>query len=152
MKTEVVLTNRGFKKEGHWTWTEGSKEFNPNCPQIKGKNYYIYAFVIKDEVRYIGSSADPKKNRIYNIWAKPHLRSKVMARLKLNKAISDGEKIDIWFHFIPDPTDFDDKNKSLSIKEYTKVIKEGSIRTLEKKLIQEFTKMEQCDWNTTEKK
>lgn len=150
MNAHVELTKRGFKKEGFWNDTD-IKKFNPNLsPGIINKRYFLYAYVIDDEVMYIGKCHRTVGARM-NDYALNKCRDYPTLNVQgLRKAMRDNVNVDIYI-YVPDiqiQGTITVDGKEIMNNEIIEDISKGILFGLETKFIREFRIKRECLWNS----
>lgn len=151
MNAKIELTKRGFKKEGHWTNPANSQKFNPNLTlEIKDKSYFLYAYVIGDEVMYIGKchrTVGARMNDYALNKSKDYPTKNVQG---LRKVMQNNIDADIYI-YVPDIQivgTIKIDGKEIKNQDAIEDIKKGILHGLENKYLKEFRDLKECKWNT----
>jgi len=150
MNAKFELTKRGFKKQGFWKDTNTNK-YDPNLnPKIIGKRYFLYAYVIDNEVMYIGKCHRTVGARMndYALNKSDDFQGKHVNGLRA--AIKNNIEVDIYI-YIPDiqivgTIKVDDKE--IKNQDAIEDITKGILHGLETKYLKEFRDRNECKWNT----
>ncbi len=98
------ILESGFVKVGRWEIHEGKLM----CNLVKEQTSFnvLYAYIVDDEVLYVGKTTIRLKDRMYQ-YQNPDRRQKTNLRVNelLSKAVSDGREIKVFA--LPDPGDMD---------------------------------------------
>lgn len=150
------LKKFGFQCYGVWKEIEKTtKSFSHNIDSalILDKEIFLYAFILKDDIVYIGKSDRSVKKRLAG-WAntKESLKKKIKARIEFNKAVRSKDKLQIYLCFPDISINENAVNISNAIQLDNEAIKNlirrGINQGLESKLIRYFQKKHsQCIWN-----
>jgi hypothetical protein len=150
MNAKEELCKRGFKKEGFWKDTE-TKKFNSNLnEEIRNKRYFLYAYVIDDEVMYIGKCHRTVSSRM-NDYALNKSKDYPTENVQgLRHAMKNNICVEIYI-YIPD-IKIDGKitvdGNEILIQDSFEDITKGILDGLERKYIRKFREIEECRWNT----
>ncbi|WP_412554132.1 GIY-YIG nuclease family protein [Shimia sp. MIT1388] len=89
------LGNIGFEKVGRWTLTGNLIELD--LARLAHAERVLYAFVVNDEVMYIGKTRRTLKKRLYGYQNPgPTQSTNIKNNAKIHEALCDGNLVEIW--------------------------------------------------------
>jgi hypothetical protein len=95
MKNLLKLQTIGFQKVGNWTLHDNALDYSID---ISNKNInFLYAFVVDDEIKYIGKSTQTIYKRFQG-YKKPgsSQRTNIKNNANLKEVLTQGQAVDIY--------------------------------------------------------
>jgi len=91
------LTEIGFEQSGHWEPKEnGGISFQQTNDSTEGENV-LYAFVIDEDVRYVGKTARTIKDRMRNIeYADSSQQTNIKLQGHIKDLLEEGKDVDVY--------------------------------------------------------
>jgi hypothetical protein len=161
MNVHDELTKRKFKKAGQWLIGENENKYRNDLDyNDMSRTCFLYAFVIGNEVIYLGKSDKKVSDRLtqYARNKKDNYKGKHVKRMRETIGIEkeDGIKSDVEIYLYFPEILLDGKiivdNKDLNLSRDDRFIKKGILLLLEDRFINEFQSMNQCKYNTQKPK
>ena len=153
------LEKFGFEKAGSWINLEDNKDsFGVTIPPEKHDSiFFLYAYVIGDNIMYIGKSDRTVRQRILSGWAKNKKKfdlkkSSTGGKYLYKEIVENNNTVDIYLCF---PFDnilvsniiLPDAFESINHDKRIVAAKRGLLREMESYVINYMTAKKKCDWN-----